>query len=293
MKKYFILLALILCSGYFFSLDSQYFSSNKKIDYLYVKSPEGLRIRNKPDLSGDRTGVLYDRMRVKIISVGKEITIDGIKSNWIKILLPIETVQADENVYGWVFGGYLTDKAEPFSTESWTDNDLKRYLCRFSWVTGTGNRSYYQFNLNNSYSVNLLESGLGGFGEYSVSLKNKTITVKSRYADEDSESEIITDVYKIIKIEEDKLTLNIKGYEFIFIPSINQKVFYEILTQEKFNPGLFYLPSYYALMFPFSSDLIKKIDSRDFINKSMDNLIKMGIYVEDEEYEKAYNSYWN
>ena len=292
MKKYFIGIILLLCSNLLFSLDSKYFKNNKNIDHLYVNSPEGLRIRNKPDLSGDKIGILYDRMNVKIISVGEETTVDGIKSNWIKILLPIETVQAKENVYGWIFGGYLTDKLEPFSTKEWTDNDLQRYLCRFPWVTGNGNRSYYQFKLNGSYSVNLIESGIGGGGEYSVSLKNKTITVKTRYADEDSEGEIITDIYKITKIEEDKLTLEIKGYEFIFIPSINQKHFYEFLAQEKFNPDKFDLPSYYGLMFPFSSDLIKKIEYKDFINKSMKNLIKMGIYVEDEEYKKEYNLYW-
>lgn len=94
MKKYFIGLVLLLCSNFLFSLDSEYFFNNKNIDYLYVNSPEGLRIRNKPDLSANKIGILYDRMKVKIISVGEETTIDGIKSNWIKVLLPVETVQA-------------------------------------------------------------------------------------------------------------------------------------------------------------------------------------------------------
>lgn len=295
MKKYFIGLVLLLCSNFLFSLDSEYFFNNKNIDYLYVNSPEGLRIRNKPDLSANKIGVLYDRMKVKIISVGEETTIDGIKSNWIKVLLPVETIQAKENVYGWIFGGYLTDKLDTFSTKEWTDNDLQRYLCRFSWVTGNKNRTFYRFELNGSYTVGLIESGMGGGGKYSVSIKNQTITVKTEFFDEDSESEVITDVYRIKKIEEDKLTLNIKGYDFIFIPSINQEYFYKFLTQEKSNPDSFVLSSYYALMFPFYSDILKQIENKDkdFINKSMHNLIKLGIYIEDVEYKKEYNLYWN
>lgn len=291
MKKYFILSVLIFCSNFLFSLDAKYFENNKNIDYLYVKSPEGLRIRNKPDLSGNKIGVLYDRMKVKIISVGKETTIDGIKSNWIKILLPVETAQAKENVYGYIFGGYMTDKLDPFSTKEWTDKDLQRYLCRFSWVTGI--RSYYQFDADGSYKMGRLESGAGGYGKYTVSIKNKTITVKASYGDEDFESEVKTEIYKIIKIEEDKITLNIDNREFTLRSSLTHDYFYGLLARENFNPSSFELPSYNALMFSFSSDLIKNIDSKNFVKNSMHNLIKMGIYIEDEEYKKEYNLYWN
>lgn len=291
MKNYFILSVLIFCSNFLFSLDAKYFENNKNIDYLYVKSPEGLRIRNKPDLSGNKIGVLYDRMKVKIISVGKETTIDGIKSNWIKILLPVETAQAKENVYGYIFGGYMTDKLDPFSTKEWTDKDLQRYLCRFSWVTGI--RSYYQFDADGSYKMGRLESGAGGYGKYTVSIKNKTITVKASYGDEDFESEVKTEIYKIIKIEEDKITLNIDNREFTLRSSLTHDYFYGLLARENFNPSSFELPSYNALMFSFSSDLIKNIDSKNFVKNSMHNLIKMGIYIEDEEYKKEYNLYWN
>lgn len=291
MKKYFILSVLIFCSNFLFSLDAKYFENNKKIDYLYVKSPEGLRIRNKPDLSGNKIGVLYDRMKIKIISVGEETTIDGIKSNWIKILLPIETAQANENVYGYIFGGYMTDKLDTFSTNEWTDKDLQRYLCRFSWVTGIN--SYYQFDADGSFKMGRLESGAGGYGKYTVSMNNKTISVKASYGDEFFESEVKTEIYEIKKIEEDKITLNIDNREFTLRPSLTNDCFYRFLPLKNFNPSSFELPSYNALMFSFSSDLIKNIDSKDFVKNSMHNLIKMGIYIEDEEYKKEYNLYWN
>ena len=50
---------------------------------------------------------------VKVVEIGDETVIDGIKSKWVKILLPIETIKNNRNIYGLVFGGYLTDKLEP------------------------------------------------------------------------------------------------------------------------------------------------------------------------------------
>ena len=50
---------------------------------------------------------------VKVVEIGDETVIDGIKSKWVKILLPIKTIKNNKNIYGWVFGGYLTDKLEP------------------------------------------------------------------------------------------------------------------------------------------------------------------------------------
>jgi hypothetical protein len=290
MKKYLLLLILIFSSNLMFSLDINYFKNNKHIEYLYVNSPEGLRIRNKPTLSGSKIGILYDRMKVKIISIGEETTIDGIKSNWIQILLPIETIKSNENVYGWIFGGYLTEKLEPFSTKNWTDYDLQRYLCRFPWVTGT--RSYYQFDQDNSYKMGLLESGAGGNGKYIVSIKDKTITVKASYGDEEYESEVKTEIYKISNIEEDKITLTIDDSEFTLRPALTHDYFYGPLTNEKFKPGTFELPSYNALMFSFSSNLIKNIEAKNFIKNCTPNFIKMGIFIDDEEYLKDFNSYW-
>ena len=37
------------------------------------------------------------------ISVGEEASVGGIKSNWVKILLPLETLKSNSNVYGWIF----------------------------------------------------------------------------------------------------------------------------------------------------------------------------------------------
>ena len=292
MKKSFIVLILLLISNFVFSLDATYFQNNQNVEHLYINSREGLRIRNSDDLSSSKIGVLYDRMMVKVISVGKQVTIDGIKSNWIKILLPIQTLKSGHNEYGWVFGGYLTDNPEPFSTNGWTDSDLQRYLSRFSWVTG---RTYYKFDSNGSFQMSILEAGGAGNGDFSVSLRNKSITVKARYGGEEYVSEVQTRIYKIIKIEEDKLTLRIDGEEFTLIPSITYGSLLWYLKD--FETSMFDEISFNAFMFPFSSNLIKSIFSKDYLSKNFiqsaeKNLIKMGIFVDDEEYKKAYRDYW-
>lgn len=293
MKKFLILLILFFSSNLLFSLDAKYFQNNKKIDHLYVNASDGLRIRERPDLSSTKIGILYDRMAVKVIAVGNEVIIDGIKSNWVKILLPVQTLRSGYNEYGWVFGGYLTDKIKKFSTDGWKDSDLKNYLSRFAWTSGK--RGYYEYNADGSYKYGLLESGAGAYGTYFASMKTKSITEKVKVGDEDYESELRTFVYNIVKIEEYKLIIrNEEGAEIILRPAITNSYFYPTLAWENFeNTSDFGISSYNALMYASSSDLIKEIYDENYFPKVKSNLIKMGIYMDDEDYKKDYNKYWN
>ena len=75
-------------------------------------------------------------------------------------------------------------------------------------------------------------------------------------------------------------------------PALTHDYFYGPLTNEKFQPDSFELPSYNALMFSFSSNLIKNIEAKNFIINCTPNFIKMGILIDDEEYLKEYNAYW-
>ncbi|MCR5081170.1 MAG: SH3 domain-containing protein [Treponema sp.] len=291
MKKMILLLAAALCSSSAFSLDAGYFKKHKKVHFLYVDSPEGLRVRSSSSLSAEKTGVLYDRMKIKVISVGSEATIDGIKSNWVKILLPVDTLKSNSATYGWIFGGYLTNKLKPFSTEGWTDADLRRYLCRFSWALGE--RGYIIFNPDGTCSLGLLESGSGGGGTYKVSMNDMTITITATVGDEDSEGEEMTETYSIISIEEEKITLD-SSVEFMLEPSIINNYFYSFLMRENPKIGWFEELSFYALMYPFSSDILQRIDEGydDFIKNSTGTLIMMGIYVDDAGYKAQFKSYW-
>ena len=195
-----------------------------------------------------------------------------------------------KNIYGWVFGGYLTDKLEPFSIDNWSDDDLKRYLCRFPWVTG---RVYREFESSGIYMMGLLESGAGGSGKYSVSIKNKTIKVRASYGDEDFQSEIKQDVFQIIDIKENALTLRLNDVEGELVPSFTNRYFLSCLTSGDIKITEFEEPSLKALMYSFTSDMIKEITGGKNYEILFNNLIKMGIPIEDSEYMKKYKQYWD
>lgn len=85
---------------------------------------ENLFLREKSSTSSKKLALLKKDAVVKILEVGEEAIIDGIKSKWVK-------VQAFTNIYdlnnhsiakeliGWFYGGYLTDttKIERFLYE--------------------------------------------------------------------------------------------------------------------------------------------------------------------------------
>ncbi|MBQ0162282.1 MAG: SH3 domain-containing protein, partial [Treponema sp.] len=147
--------------------------------YAYVDASSGLRVRSDASLGARKIGVVYDRMKVKVIEVGPKVTIDGISSNWIRILLPVESIKERRTVSGWVFGGYLTEKLKPFSTDGWTDQDLILYMCRFEW---RGERYLCNFKQTRECSCGLPESSFGGSGSYKVSMINKTVDMKFEFA---------------------------------------------------------------------------------------------------------------
>ena len=73
--------------------------------------------------------------------------------------------------------------------------------------------------------MGLLESGAGGSGKYSVSIKNKTITVRASYGDEDFQSEIKLYVFQIIDIKENALTLRLNDVQGTSFPSFTNRYF--------------------------------------------------------------------
>ena len=73
--------------------------------FLFVNSPEGLRIRDKPDISANVIGRLNNLEKVLVIEKDTNtVEIDEINDIWIKI--------KSSNLTGWVFGGYLEDSID-------------------------------------------------------------------------------------------------------------------------------------------------------------------------------------
>lgn len=86
---------------------------NAQTSFMFVDSTEGLRMRNRPDLNGERIYLLPNKAKVEVMQRNNEkINLDGILGNWI--LVNYNTIQ------GWVFSGYLVPNIEDVST-SWTN----------------------------------------------------------------------------------------------------------------------------------------------------------------------------
>jgi hypothetical protein len=73
-----------------------------ELSVMYVDSPEGLRVRNEPNIDGEKIFLLPHRGVVKVVEIDNNtVSIDGINGNWYLIKY--------NEINGWVFSGYLTD----------------------------------------------------------------------------------------------------------------------------------------------------------------------------------------
>jgi hypothetical protein len=74
----------------------------------FIIAKSGLRMRNRPDLSGKKLMVIPYGMSVKLLEeTGEAVTISGVTGRWSRVVFRKTT--------GWVFGGFLgssvTDRA--------------------------------------------------------------------------------------------------------------------------------------------------------------------------------------
>ena len=83
----------------------------KRIVNGVYRAKENLRLREKEGTSGAIITTMPAGTRVKILSLGKEETIDGITDNWCKVRVEWNSKDLDgKSIYetiGWCFGGYL------------------------------------------------------------------------------------------------------------------------------------------------------------------------------------------
>ena len=76
------------------------------------RAKENIYLREKEDTSGEIITTIQTDTLVKVLSLGKEDTIDGIKSNWVQIEVQTDGWDSDGNpikagTTGWCFGGNL------------------------------------------------------------------------------------------------------------------------------------------------------------------------------------------
>ena len=75
------------------------------------RAKENLRLRAKEDISGEIITTMQADTYVRILSLGKEETIDGITDNWVQVETLFGAIDTEEKLIqgevGWCFGGYL------------------------------------------------------------------------------------------------------------------------------------------------------------------------------------------
>ena len=81
---------------------SRFYKDGQLLRVMYVNSPEGLRVRAKPELNSARICRLRHRLVVKPVATAQTDEIDGIKAPWVKILLPRTEWKGSAPEYGYV-----------------------------------------------------------------------------------------------------------------------------------------------------------------------------------------------
>ena len=79
-----------------------------------VTVTENLRLRTDDKTTAQVVTTLVAGTRVKVLALGREDTIDDIKSNWVQVSVLDGAKDKDGNVIeagtiGWLFGGYLSE----------------------------------------------------------------------------------------------------------------------------------------------------------------------------------------
>ena len=168
---------------------SETYAGNGANDYpkeMFVNSPDGLRIRNSPDINGERIGLLPHLAGITVISEdANDVTIDNIRGKWVlmRFTTLLNTAYGREGIEGWVFNGYLND---------WSHDDYQKYLNEMNlnlyiksdnaqkitgdsspdnnwtvWAPGNGWTVYY-FGSDGKYSSGLLETSFGTNGIWQI-----------------------------------------------------------------------------------------------------------------------------
>lgn len=268
--------------------NTRYFKNDKIVHNMFVNAGDGLRIRKSPYLNGEKLGTIPFMQAVKIISIGRKITIDEIDDNWIEILLPRYLWKGQEPEYGWVFGGYLSFEKPDFFLETESVSEIEAFLRAKIWKSEEEqNRWVVCFEKDGRYKSGLLYSGTGELGRYKIIDKN-VIDIETEILDEFNPKKFSEKrQFKIISDNE----IEYNGqylFAWLFPTIIEDCSFYEQLYSDYYDISLYdYL---------FSTKLFGKKYEEDH-NYSEKQLIiyfliQSGVSASGTEYETQFHDYW-
>lgn len=285
MKKFFcialVFTALIELS---FADKNRFYENGNVIDGVYVNSEDGLKVRDYPSLKSNRICGLTHKMRLQVVAVGKEETIDGITDPWVEILIPnVNWKNRNVPEYAWVFGGYLSKERPDDRMKFRSLKEKKDYLVQqnFYWA-------------NYPFFVKLYSNGrFESFVEASPKTGKGTWTL-----DEDDNFTLKNDgssyssKYKITKYDygffEAKEYIQDKTFDAVFGLRIDWDV--------HSNPGLIYRPEMYYL---YDRENLFVADY-NYYRSNFEKLTMSGIQPKENTYNsyvkdsyRRYKNYWD
>ena len=254
---------------------------------MYVNSPEGLKVRDNPSLSAKRICGLLNAMPVKIVEIGSETEIDGIKDNWVKILVPAYLWKNESPEYGWVFGGYLSEHKIKYDLTSTVD--IKNLLMSKSWVDEKYSAFLKTFCKDGTFAFSKLAAGGGDSGDFSIKDAN-TLVIKGKFYDEYGASKEYTNSLPIKIIHENRIEIN-GEYYVPYIDALSYPL--EVGNHQiiDFVYGNYAERSIYDFIFlknPYNHEYSEKEKT-----EIADKLIKYGVDASGTKYEQAYDAYWS
>ena len=108
---------------------------------MYVNAQEGLRVRNMPDLNGERIGVLDFGAEVLVTKEEENtVNIAGVEGRWA--FVKTDTIQ------GWVFGAYLAEKI-PAEAQI----DIEESFLTGEWAFIDNRDIFFGFNAGGDYFI--------------------------------------------------------------------------------------------------------------------------------------------
>jgi len=180
MKKLVLLILIIILSGC--SKKNDVVLENSKADVelensktfetqeinrqMYVSASEGLRVRDTPNLDGEKIALLDYLTEVTVEREDKDIiSISGVDGKW--------TFVKSGNIEGWVFGGYLSSYKP--SQETANETSLIGTWIRYSNVFYLSEDGFF-------YEI-MLESSSTGSGTWKTNDDKLIITITHRGED--------------------------------------------------------------------------------------------------------------
>ncbi|MCR5386854.1 MAG: SH3 domain-containing protein [Treponema sp.] len=284
MKKiFFILFSLTVLVASTFADKSRFYKNEKVIDTMYVSAEDGLRVRDKPSLKSNRLCGLPHRLPVKVVAIGKEEAINGITAPWVEILIPQYEWKSAESEYGWVFGGYLSERQPDFIPPK-NAEELQRYLSSIEcWDEYENNETYlyvFAFDLlKGKFWHGKYDTDIGEGGEWKALSENK-LSLHTSYVMA-CEEDIFWNL--VFKFEKDGSFNYSHGKSISYCyPRFSKEDWSLYSVTSKGN----YI-TYYAGIKDWSSYNVRSIE--EIIMEA----IRWGISADGTSYEKKYHDYWN